>query len=128
MELGMNSHGHKNSKRAQNGAVLAEINRHEAQQFAENLRPILLNEMLNAGSSKKARANKALARALNAKGVATARGGRWHTETVRRLRKRLGPEFMQEFREARKEQAHKIIAEEATPELVASHQRNWKDQ
>ena len=120
MELGMTSHGQKNSKRGQNGATLAKANKLAAHRFAENLRPILLNEMLNAGTGRKARSHKALAEALNAKGVPTARGGRWHTETVRRLLKRLGPEFMQEVREARKERAHKKIAEERPPELVAS--------
>ena len=127
MKPGITSHGQKKSKRGQNGAALAKANKREAQQFAENLSPILLDEMLNAGS-KEARSNKALARALNANGVATARSGRWHTETVRRLRKRLEPEFMQEFREARKERAYKKIAEERPPELVASYQRAWRDE
>ena len=126
MELGMTSHGQKNSKRGQNGAVLAEINRREAQQFAEKLRPILLNEMLYAGSIE-ARTNKALARALNAKAVPTARGGRWHIETVRRLRKRLGAEFTQEVRKARKERLEKRIAE-VPPELADFYRRAWKDQ
>ena len=126
IKIGMNSHGHKNSKRGQNGATLAKANKLAAHRFAEKLRPILLNEMLNAGS-KEARANRALAQTLNATGVATARGGRWHTETVRRLRKRLGPEFMQEFREARKERLEKRIAE-VPPERADFYRRAWRDQ
>lgn len=104
MKLGMTSHGQKKSKRGKNGVVLAKANKLAAHQFAKSLRPTVFELMVNAGTSRKARSQKALAEALNAKNVATARGGRWHTETVRRLLKRLGPEFKQQVDRARWDQ------------------------
>ena len=52
--------------------------RAEADRFVANVRPII-DQVRAAGASTLA----AVADALNAKGVATARGGRWHAATVR---------------------------------------------
>ena len=57
-------------------------NRDEAKARAEALRP-LMYEL----SSLSARA---IAAELNARGVATPSGARWHTETVLRVQRRLG--------------------------------------
>ena len=57
-------------------------NRDEAKARAEALRP-LMSEL----SSLSARA---IAAELNARGVATPSGARWHTETVLRVQRRLG--------------------------------------
>ncbi len=56
----------------------------EAKARAETLRPVL--EEL-AGESA-----RAIAAELNARGVATPSGGRWHAETVIRVQRRLEPE------------------------------------
>jgi len=58
----------------------AAANRSLAQQFASNVLPIV-ESIQAAGVGSLA----AIAGALNARGVATARGGRWHSATVRRL-------------------------------------------
>ena len=57
-------------------------NRDEAKARAEALRPLMLEL-----SSLSARA---IAAELNARGVATPSGARWHTETVLRVQRRLG--------------------------------------
>lgn len=59
----------------------AAANRSHAQQFACNVLPIV-ESIREAGISSLA----GIAVALNARGVATARGGRWHAATVRRLK------------------------------------------
>jgi DNA invertase Pin-like site-specific DNA recombinase len=58
----------------------AAANRRHAQQFASNILPIV-DSIRAAGISSLA----GIAAALNARGVATARGGLWHAATVRRL-------------------------------------------
>lgn len=58
----------------------AAANRSFAQQFASNVLPIV-ESIRAAGIGSLAE----VAEALNARGVATARGGRWHAATVRRL-------------------------------------------
>lgn len=58
----------------------AAANRMQAQQFASNVLPIV-DSVRAAGISSLA----AIADALNARGIATARGGRWHAATVGRL-------------------------------------------
>ena len=58
----------------------AAANRSLAQQFASNVLPIV-GSIRAAGISSLA----GIAGALNARGIATARGGRWHAATVRRL-------------------------------------------
>lgn len=62
---------------AQRGAA---SNRRQAQQFASNVLPIV-ESVRAAGLSSLA----SIADALNARGIATARGGRWHAATVKRL-------------------------------------------
>lgn len=58
----------------------ADANHRHAQQFASNVMPIVAS-IRAAGISSLA----GIAEALNARGVATARGGHWHAATVRRL-------------------------------------------
>jgi len=58
----------------------ASANRAQAQQFAFNVLPIV-ESIRAAGITRLA----GIAGALNARGIATARGGRWHAATVRRL-------------------------------------------
>jgi DNA invertase Pin-like site-specific DNA recombinase len=58
----------------------AIANRSQAQHFASNVLPIVDN-IRAAGI----RSLGGIAAALNARGVATSRGGRWHAATVRRL-------------------------------------------
>jgi hypothetical protein len=62
---------------AQRGAA---ANRSQARHFASNVQPII-------GSVRAAgvRTLAGIANALNARGISTARGGRWHPATVRRL-------------------------------------------
>jgi DNA invertase Pin-like site-specific DNA recombinase len=63
--------------------VLAPRNRQEAQQRAEALRPVLLD--LKA----KGLPMRGMAAELTRRKIATARGGRWHPDTVAALLKRL---------------------------------------
>jgi DNA invertase Pin-like site-specific DNA recombinase len=58
----------------------AAANRSHAQQFASNVLPIV-ESIRAAGISSLVD----IAGALNARGIATARGGRWHAATVARL-------------------------------------------
>lgn len=58
----------------------AAANRNQAQHFASNVLPIV-GSIRAAGVSSLA----GIAQALNARGVATARGGTWYAATVRRL-------------------------------------------
>ncbi|MHA6722106.1 recombinase family protein [Sphingomonas sp. RS2018] len=71
------SRTHEQKLAAQLGAA---ANRDQAYQFASNVLPII-ESVRAAGVQSLA----AIADALNARGVATARGGRWHAATVRRL-------------------------------------------
>ncbi len=89
----------KTSNRGRYGKMLAEINKREAKERDEKMRPILMDAMLRA-NGKKYRMYQALADTLNDQGVVSARGDKWSRETVRRLMKRLGPEFMRDFRAA----------------------------
>jgi len=57
-----------------------EANRNRAQQFASNIMPII-QSIQNAGISSCAE----IAVALNARGIQTARGGGWHSATVRNV-------------------------------------------
>ena len=56
-------------------------NREEARSRAEALRPVL--------AELSGRSARAIAAELNARGVATPSGARWHTETVLRVQRRL---------------------------------------
>ena len=63
----------------------AAVNLNQAKQFASNVLPII-QSIQTAGISSLS----AIAEALNARGVATPRGGQWHAATVRRLKARAG--------------------------------------
>ena len=80
------------------GAVLAARNRREAQEFAESMRPVLL-DLMRFGRPGPRR----LARELNDRGIPARNGGRWHPATVQRLIVRLGPSFEQQWSRARDE-------------------------
>ncbi len=67
-----------------NGGKLAQHNRRAADEFAEELRPLILQLML-----ARRRGPVMLARELNRMGVPASRGGRWHPATVDRLLRRL---------------------------------------
>src|SRR5215472_14170303 len=70
--------------RAAEAAVKAHAaNRAQADQFAANVFPIV-REIQASGLTTL----REIATALNARGVHTARGGRWHSETVRNLLRR----------------------------------------
>jgi hypothetical protein len=56
----------------------------EADRFAANVLPII-KEAQKAG----AKTLRQIAEALNARGVATARGGRWHAQAVANVLQRL---------------------------------------
>ena len=88
------------SKRVASGAVLAARNKHEADKFAQKMRPILMKLNIDAGYWTKL-SPQATAEALNAEGVPTVNGGKWHRTTVRRLLARLGTAFEQEVSEFR---------------------------
>ena len=62
-----------------------EAQRAGADQFAANVLPVI--ESIKAAG---ATSLDALAKALNARGIRTARGGRWHSTTVRNLLARSG--------------------------------------
>ena len=67
-----------NLKEAQAKGV--ETNRKAADSFASNVLP-LVRQIQAAGAIT----HRAIAQALNARGVRTARGGVWHDSTVRNL-------------------------------------------
>ena len=69
---------------AEASALGAEANRAAADAFASNVLPIV-RQMQAAGVTT----HRALAAALNARGVRTARGGEWHATTMRNLLQRL---------------------------------------
>jgi DNA invertase Pin-like site-specific DNA recombinase len=62
------------------GVVGAAVRRRDADAFAVNVLPIM-RDLEAAGVD----GNRALASALNARGVATARGGAWYASTVRNV-------------------------------------------
>ena len=66
------------------GKGLAQKNKTQADEFAEGLRPVV--ERLQEGGAGTV---AELVSAMNAEGVETARGGRWHPATVPRLLARL---------------------------------------
>jgi len=78
------------------GQVLANQNKQQAQVFAEALRPLILELML-----ERVRGPKALAVELNKRGISTRTGGEWRRETVHRLVQRLEPSLSKEVKEAR---------------------------
>ena len=82
-----------------NGARLAEQNRAEADRFAMELRPLILEVMLS-GHRRPTR----LARELNRRGVTTRKGNKWYPVTAQRLVGRLQPSLGEEFAEADKVQ------------------------
>jgi DNA invertase Pin-like site-specific DNA recombinase len=59
------------------------VNRANADSFAANVLPVI-RQIEQAGATTP----RAIAAALNARGIHTARGGRWHDSTVRNLRRR----------------------------------------
>jgi hypothetical protein len=63
----------------------AAANRTAADAFARNVLPVI-REIQNSGAST----SRAIAAALNARGVPTARGGQWHDSTVRDALKHAG--------------------------------------
>ncbi len=94
-----------------NGGKLAQHNRRAADEFAEELRPLILKLML-----ARRRGPVMLARELNLRGVPTIRGGKWHPATVDRLLRRL-PGLKEEIAEAREAQRQ---------EFLATQQELWK--
>jgi hypothetical protein len=62
------------------GAKGAAAQRADAYAFAANVLPIV--RQIEAAGAK---THRAIAEALNARGVRTARGGEWHGSTVRNL-------------------------------------------
>jgi DNA invertase Pin-like site-specific DNA recombinase len=71
---------------AEASAKGATANRAAADAFAANVLPII-RQVEAAGAT----GHRAIAAALNARGVRTARGGEWHATTVRNLMQRDGP-------------------------------------
>ena len=70
---------------AEAGAKGAVTQRAEADAFAANVLPIV--RQIEAAGAK---TDRAIAEALNARGVRAARGGEWHGSTVRNLLARAG--------------------------------------
>ena len=75
------------------GAVLAALNRSEADEFALSLRPLLIDVMKFGWLGP-----RRLARMLNELGIPAKKGGKWYPATADRLFKRLGPAFREEQR------------------------------
>jgi len=75
-------------------------NKIAANKFAKQMRPILMELSLLAGAKN---GPVVLARMLNERGIPTVRGGEWHPETVKRLMRRLQPEFDEDLKRARAE-------------------------
>jgi DNA invertase Pin-like site-specific DNA recombinase len=68
---------------AEAAAAAREAQRQAADRFAANIRPII-DEIRNSGAVT----TRAIAAALNARGVHTARGGDWHSGTVGEILRR----------------------------------------
>jgi len=66
------------------GKILARQNRAEADRFAHQIKPVILDLRASGITSI-----RALAKALNKREVATAAGGQWHPTTVHRLIRRI---------------------------------------
>lgn len=77
-----------------------EANKVGADAFAEKMRPILLKLSLEAGVVC---GSVVLARMLNERDIPTARGGKWHPETVKRLLRRIQPNFDEKLCELREQ-------------------------
>lgn len=85
-----------------NGRALADQNKKDAQAFAQAIRQAMLEISFDVsiwGSWGDVRAT-AVAKEMNARGIPSPGGGKWHPTSVRRLVSRLGPSFRQEVREA----------------------------
>ena len=87
------------------------LNRQAADEFAESLRPLILELMLAPR-----RGPVRLARELNRLGVPASRVGKWHPATVDRLLRRL-PGLKEEIAKAREAQRQ---------EFLATQQELWK--
>ena len=92
------------------GAVLAKKNKDNSQEFAESLRPVILDLMLNAKSVKH-RGSTALAEKLNELEIPTVRGGKWYAENVQRIMKRLEPGLSESFKNADQEKYDQFLRE-----------------
>ena len=94
------------------GKTLAKRNIEEAISSAENLRPLLIElgvEKRIWGKGNETRATW-VARELNARGIPTKNGGRWHPTSVKRLLKHLGQSLRDEIELIRATQASEILA------------------
>ena len=89
-----------------NGGKLAQHNRRAADEFAEELRPLILQLML-----ARRRGPVMLARELNRMGVPASRGGRWHPATVDRLLRRL-PGLREELAKAKEAQQQEGVVQQ----------------
>lgn len=83
------------------GKVLAARNRADAETFAETLRPQIIHiaaevVLANRGCPI---SSGILARELNARGIPTRSGSKWHPTSVRRLLARLGQSIVTDVRE-----------------------------
>ena len=85
---------------------LAGRNRLAALQFAESLRPRIVDLMVRG-----LRRPAWLARELNELNIMTPKGRRWYPATVKRLIKRLGPSLKTEVELARKAQGKRSWTE-----------------
>jgi len=83
------------------GKDLAARNRDQASAFAEGLRLLVIKLMIK-GLRRPAR----LARELNRLAIATPEGGHWHSTTVTRLIKRLGPSLKTDIEAAKQAAAN----------------------
>ncbi|WP_425102429.1 recombinase family protein [Tropicibacter sp. S64] len=80
-----NPNGAAALKRAgKGGTALHETVRHNADSFARDLAPVIAALQSEGHTSL-----RALATELNARGIQTRRGGRWHVSNVRNLRSRI---------------------------------------
>ena len=81
--------------RGDNGKWLGQRNERDAAEFAETHREIFLDLLVKHGGGPHRLASK-----LNAAGIPTKNGGRWHSTTVIRMLRYLGESFQQELKEA----------------------------
>ncbi|TAL04130.1 MAG: hypothetical protein EPO08_02340 [Rhodospirillaceae bacterium] len=92
--------------RGSNGAYLAEKYKADAQAFAETMRP-LLTELILDGSNRL----PYLAGKLNAMGIPSRNGGRWYPASVSRVLKALGPSLVAEVKAGQERFFDKLWAE-----------------